>query len=149
MSVPGFTAETSLYQSRKTYRTVAASASLAQSGISPQGLCEIKCQGQYIACGAGCAAWGPLAPICVAVCLAKSVECVNKCSPPEVPQPCVNPTSCTSSAQCCTNYGFYCVNNRCVHCSTSVCDPLGKGAPCCPGYYCAGTRCQPKGTLPL
>jgi hypothetical protein len=102
MTIPGFTAEVSIYQSTATYSTrtgvfaiggglVEASAVMSRLAVGRPGggsggiggglgfFCEAGCAVAYGLCLTGCAASGPLALPCVATCTLLYDECQKGC----------------------------------------------------------------------
>jgi hypothetical protein len=77
MSIPGFTAEASVYRTTESYRTIpSGSLSLTGQSIAPQLDCSSKCTAEYTACLFGCALTGGA---CVPGCFATFVACEDGC----------------------------------------------------------------------
>jgi hypothetical protein len=127
MTLPRFTAETSLYKTRSSYRGRCSALSLGRPGgrMVPQLVsCEDNCKVQGLAClGAavvGCPPWA--VPICVALCAGAFASCVDSCpssgdggnggGPPPPPPCCPLGRSCRCGGRCVPGKG--CVGGVCL-----------------------------------
>lgn len=166
MNLPAFTAEFSLYRSRNSYRVATAPdvAMPAQSVVSALtyednvncSRCENKCNEQWADCVGvatatwlaglvGCAAAGPLYPLCAGpvtvayasangLCVGKLGLCRAICNAPG--ESCC-PVFC-GLGHCCSK-GETCIPDGCCPSDRQVC-----GGECCPnGYSCCGDTCCP------
>jgi len=82
MSLPGFTADTSLYRTSRSYRG-SPSGLVGDAGptiVAQQFGCEFWCFVRLHACNAGCAA-SPFPPACLALCGIAWDACMQDCNP--------------------------------------------------------------------
>jgi hypothetical protein len=113
MSLPGFSAETSLYETNACYRT--ASAGISDAGVIPQqSAAQVACIGGCLAlygvCGAGCVALSlaaaklypglarPVLVSCLGGCTIGLGWCLRQCYPPAPPAPAAPVPSCCQCA---------------------------------------------------
>lgn len=92
MSIPGFSAGSSLYQSNQCYRSVAAINSTEVARVIPQvpvggdlgwdwpSRCQLKCALAAVACNLACAAAGPAYVSCLFACGAAELACLSECN---------------------------------------------------------------------
>src|SRR5262245_26489379 len=157
MSIPAFTAGSSLYRSRNSYRvaTTESSASLPADSIVPaltaEGWaacqdCEQSCAEEYSVCMAVALAtvWIPwLGGGIGASCVAASWYCLDRC---HADGHACCPKDC--GGYCCS-YGEQCSNSGCCPGDRVVCGGrcCGAGESCCgdtccaPGQTCCGGTC--------
>lgn len=175
MTLPAFTAESSLYRTNGRYRSSVAHRSgstgahsvVAAFSSTACSDCENKCNDAAADCVAtatavwgvglaGCAIFGPFAPLCAGavtttyliangVCFTKLAGChAINCNLPG--KPCC-PVSC-SAGHCCAE-GETCMAHGCCPSGRVVCggDCCSLGASCCgnkccpPGSHCCGDTC--------
>jgi hypothetical protein len=179
VSIPQFTAEATLYRSRRQYRLSPTNSGAPQSdqpitpayfpGPETMKECyhctEVSCAREYGECLIGahatCAAsvWLPfLAPVCILAeegCPSDYVRCLATCVAPVVgdccPHPCRVPNPFSPGDGCC-DAGETCVDENDPN-SRGGCCPSGQsvcGGKCClPGDICSGDACCPPGTQML
>jgi hypothetical protein len=169
MNIPAFTADASLYRSRRHYHASPATDSESRthtivpalqpadnaacdecnSGCGKGAIqCTATASASYVAALIGCAASGPLYPICAGaasavygtaytVCIAASWVCLAEC---ELPGNACCPTHCEGSGS-----GYCCSTGEQCSSSDRGCCPVGRqvcGGRCCPeGDRCCGDEC--------
>jgi hypothetical protein len=118
MSLPGFTAHSSLYKSKNSY-TSGVSTHLAlgpDAGLVPQLLdCSGKCAVAWEICNLSCTLGFLGNPICLGACLFQFVDCLDSCpdggggGPPSC---CPPGTSCRCGGRCIPGKG--CIGGTCL-----------------------------------
>jgi len=118
MTLPGFTADASLYRTMNLYRSgISANTSTGPRAglVSPQLDCGLICFGEFLACAAGCAF---LDPLCDAGCAITYGLCLANCpssggggggGPPPC---CPLGTSCRCGGRCVPGKG--CIGGACL-----------------------------------
>lgn len=154
MSLPGFTADASLYRVNNIYRSIhGVSKSHEYSTIISQFdfskfFCKLYCTSRFEFCKIGCTQSGPEGRrislqdrFCPMNCFRRLEDCNKDCERNPPPPPCINPPSCTNMWQCCPNYS--CANNKCVPYGSGICPKI----PCRKDWKCVEGKCEPPGPI--
>ena len=82
MNLPGFTADSSLFNIAKGYSAVGIPTALSDAGklVPQQNLsCFLACQGAWSACVSGCQWWEWAIGSCIPKCRVSWFACVGRC----------------------------------------------------------------------